>query len=96
VNAFIERLRLRDLFRVTLITAQKERDRRQEIFGGELAWVIYERETMLNAVNRARAAYGKQPLPPAAVERVEGLATGHVDYTDKFALYCTELVQDTP
>ena len=64
--------------------------------GRGLAWVEQERGVMCDAVNRHRARLGKKPVTMDDVEAVEQLAVGHVDYGTKFALYCTELVQERP
>lgn len=76
----------------TLTRAQAERHLREDLVDGELGWIRYERETMHNAVNQARTDRFLPPVPIEAVERVEQQATGHSDYTKKFALYCAELV----
>lgn len=76
----------------TLTQAQAERHLREELVDGELGWIRYERETMHAAVNQARSDRGLPPVPIEAVDRVEQQATGHSDYTKKFALYCAELV----
>lgn len=60
------------------------------------AWILKEREAMLTEVNEHRNNLGKEPLSLEDVERVENRAVGHFDYTQKYALYCTELVEDTP
>jgi phosphopantetheine adenylyltransferase len=91
VNALTEKLALRDWLYNTLTAAQDERHLRQAFVDGELAWIVYERETMHTAVNQARAERGLPALPIESIERVEMQATGHVDYTKKFALYCAEL-----
>jgi hypothetical protein len=74
-----------------LTEAQEERPNREEVINGELDWITYERTVMLNTVNAARAARFLPPLTVDEIERVEMSATGHVDYTKKFALYCAEL-----
>jgi hypothetical protein len=56
------------------------------------AWILDERQTMLDAVNRERSRRGKTSLALTDVERVERQAVGHSDYAHKFALYCVELV----
>ena len=48
---------------------------------------------MHEAVNRVRADTGLTPLPIEAVTRVENLAVGHSDYSQKYAFYCAELAQ---
>lgn len=59
-------------------------------------WQRLERETMWNFVNEQRAERGKPPLPLEEVQWAEQKALGHSDYGTKFALYCVELVEDTP
>lgn len=79
-----------------LSAAAKERSKRQNwIRTGtrtEIGWVIYEREQMYFAVNQERSTRGLPPVTMKDIERVEQTATGHVDYAEKFALYCAELV----
>lgn len=60
------------------------------------AWILKEREAMWTEVNKHRNEMGKEALSLEDVERVEQMAVGHFDYTQKFSLYCTELVEDTP
>jgi len=67
------------------------RDQREGI-----TWVEMELQAMLDAVNRHRARLGKTPVAVGDVERVETMASGHTDYGTKFALYCTELVEERP
>lgn len=82
----------------TLAKAMKERKKRQEFIADphdthdNPAWVLFERQTMHDAVNKERKTLGKQPVPITQVVRVERSASGHVDYQRKFALYCAELV----
>lgn len=68
--------------------------RAQRNFGRPLQWVTYERETMYRETNRLRAELGKKSIEMAEILTAENLATGHVDYASKFALYCAELVVD--
>jgi phosphopantetheine adenylyltransferase len=88
-----QKLDLRNELLARLTAAQEERPAREYVTDGELGWVIYERETMHRAVNEARAERNLAPLPIEAVERV---ASGHSDYSSKFALYCAELVMEKP
>lgn len=79
-----------------LTEAQKERPQRDGLVERadgypELEWAAYERGVMQAEVNRVRAEGGREPIPLALVERVEGQAAGHSDYSFKFALYCAEL-----
>ncbi|TYK45095.1 hypothetical protein [Actinomadura decatromicini] len=98
--ALSERLAIRDRLKATLTGAQRQRDRRPDIIdtphGPECEWVRYERNVMLDAVNAERAELGKPPALINEVESMDRMAAGHVDYTDKFSLYCTELVVDRP
>lgn len=80
-----------------LQAAQQERGRRGEFVPGpdgreELAWVIYERQRMLDAVNELRAKAASSPVTLDAVIRAETTACGHSDYTSKFAIACADLV----
>jgi hypothetical protein len=84
-----------DRFKRVLRTAMAERGARSDEVraeGGYLpGWVLFERQEMFAAVNRARAEQGRTAVPMDAVERVEQMACGHVDYFDKYTLYCAEL-----
>ena len=79
-----------DMLRV-LSAAQEERHLRQAWVDGELGWVLYEREVMLAEVNRLRAQRGLDRIHMDRLRRVERMAEGHIDYSEKFALYCAEL-----
>lgn len=84
--------KLRDQFLRVLSEAQELRPQKSKRIGDELEWVIYEREVMLKAVNAVRLQ--KNLLIEATmadVKRAESCAAGHVDYSQKFALYCAEL-----
>jgi hypothetical protein len=59
--------------------------------GRELAWIVYERRAMHNETNRIRSEAGLPYLPIEDIERAESLASGHIDYFQKFTLYCAEL-----
>jgi hypothetical protein len=90
-----ERRKLSDLFRKVLADAMEERDQRQDFVdrpeGTELAWVIFERYQMREAVNAERAARNLPPVPMEAVMRVERSAAGHSDYARQFAWGCAGL-----
>lgn len=94
----MEKLALRDRFRGMLLEATGTRNQRQEIsrtvWGPEIGWVIHERMCMLTAVNVARSERGYPPVDIEAVRRADQQATGHVDWLDKFSLYCAELTLD--
>jgi hypothetical protein len=91
-----DRLAVRDTLRSELVAAQAERDKRPNFIdtldGPELEWVVYEQQRMLAAVNVERAKRGLGPVDPAKIAKADRLSSGHVDYTDKFTLYCAELV----
>lgn len=91
-----DRLALRDSFLEFFrkIATTKERHKRLDMVGNELGWVVYERETMYQAVNRERAKLGKTNLDLQELMKVERSAFGHSDYASKFALGCMELVLD--
>jgi hypothetical protein len=55
------------------------------------AWVLFERAALHKAVNEERARRNLPPVDIKAIDRVERLATGHVDYATKYTLYCTEI-----
>jgi len=87
-----QRLEIRDRLKAAFQTAAKERNTRPSHGPGN--WIEYEREMMHEAVTKERAKLGKGPIPITRVERVESMAAGHVDYSDKWPLYCAELVLD--
>jgi hypothetical protein len=95
----MEKLALHNRFRDVLIEATGARNQHQgvveTVWGPEIGWVIYERICMLTAVNVARAERGYPPVDIEAVRRADQYATGHVDWLDKFSLYCAELTLDS-
>lgn len=90
---------LHDKMLKVLVVAQDHRKERQDMVPSnnprekypEIGWVVYERQVMFDAVNTERTNRGLEPIGIEEVARVETTATGHVDYTRKFALYCAEL-----
>lgn len=59
----------------------------------DLEWVENERVAVTVAANQWALAHQPSNLVTVKdVERVEGMAVGHVDYARKLALYVTELV----
>lgn len=54
-------------------------------------WVIHERQAMLTAINRKRQLRQLPEIDELALLRWERQASGHVDYSKKFALYCAWL-----
>ena len=93
----MDRLQCRDHFLTILRNAASQRAKRNkwvfDPFEGMnvLEWVIYERKLMLDEVNRFRESKGLDPVGENDILRVEQLAVGHVDYAEKFSLYCAEL-----
>jgi hypothetical protein len=73
-----------------LVRAQEQRPSRQDMVGDEPGWVVFERNVMRTEVDRIRADHSLPPVTDDAILRAEHLATGHVDYTKKYALYCAE------
>lgn len=66
-------------------------DRGSIYFGFEPEWVAHERHVALRAVNDIRAGRGAGPASEREVFDIETSASGHFDYTAKFALRCAEL-----
>lgn len=83
-------LKVRDDLLAVLVEAQKERPRREPY--GPDGWILFERLALHAAVNAERRTRGLTPVSIAHVERVERAASGHIDYSRQFALYCAELV----
>jgi len=89
-----DRLALQAQMLKTFQDAAKERSKRGEFVPPtwtEPGWVVFERDTMLTAINKERLARGFDPLSLQMFMRVEQLAVGHSDYSTKLALYCAEL-----
>ena len=85
-------IRLQKIFQQVLLDESQHRNSRSTFIEGEIEWIVKEREAMFKTLLAERAKLGKGPVPLAALMQVERLATGHVDYADKFALGCAELV----
>jgi hypothetical protein len=95
-GAYMAKLTARDALHHMLVVAQEQRQQRNdwvpvEDGGQEVGWVLYERAVMLAATNRWREVNHLPPVDEAVVRQAEDHATGHVDYTAKFALYCAEI-----
>lgn len=94
------RMALLDRLQKALAEAQAHRPERQELVADEYdtiripGWVAFEREAMFRAVTEERAKLGKRPIPMDLVVRHERMASGHSDYSQKYAIYCMELVLD--
>jgi hypothetical protein len=89
-----EYLRTFEEIKNALVAAQKERDVRRNLVDGQPAWIYHERARACDVVNQIRARMGKDPVATPLVVRAEMRAAGHVDYTQKFALGCADLVHD--
>lgn len=77
-------MRCRDGVLAALVEAA--RDRRD-------GWAEHERDAMVIAANYyALSNPGLTTITADDIERIEGLAVGHVDYADKIALYVAEMV----
>lgn len=77
--------------RTTLLAAlSAEMDKRSKATG--MDWVHEERYAITKAANDWARAHLLREVTVDDVERVEGLAVGHVDYARKLALYVAELV----
>lgn len=60
-------------------------------------WVIWEREAVLAAVNEIRVNAKLSPIDSVTlVKKAEWEASGHCDYTSKYALYAAELTRALP
>jgi hypothetical protein len=82
---------------LVLETAQEYRRERDGLVhlqdeGPVMGWAFYERLVVWGTVNRLRLQRGFPVLPLRHVTDVEQSASGHVDYTHKFALRSAELV----
>lgn len=97
-------LHVRDDIRAALVVAQDERHLRQDVVERtvtqttgaavaetEIGWVVHERLVVLAKVTEHRVRFGLAPVAEQAVALVEHQASGHADYTRKFALYAAEL-----
>lgn len=83
-----------------LASAQGQRTQKQgwcydPVEGREIPeWVVFERKTMLDAVNVERAIRGLSPIDVETLyHKAERRAEGHSDYSRKFALYCAWLAE---
>jgi len=88
---FREWQKLIEKFKRTLIEAQELRDSKGEWINNELEWITYERDVMFRLTNQERENRGLNPVRLEDIKKCENYAAGHVDYTNKFALYCCEL-----
>lgn len=81
-----------ETFHTALVVAQRERDYMPIHDLSEPYWNTYEMLVMWSLVNRMRDGHERPLLPFSAIQAAEQIASGHIDYTKKFALYCAELV----
>lgn len=76
-----------DLRNRFLAQLTEEQDKR----GQDLSWIEREEQFMFDLVNDERTRRGLSPIALEHVLMRARWATGHVDYSSKFALYCAEL-----
>lgn len=89
----IDRRALIDWFVRELSNAQQERPKRQGVTDtGELEWIVFERDKLLELINLRRARLSAPAVGMEVVMRIENSAVGHVDYTQKLAIRAAELV----
>lgn len=79
-------------FHAALVDAQRSRDYMPLENGQTPWWNTYEMMVMWKMVNMMRHSYDRPMIPFSEIEKVEQMASGHFDYTKKFALYASELV----
>ncbi|PWK81700.1 hypothetical protein C8D88_116111 [Lentzea atacamensis] len=94
-----KKLALRDRLLDHFVELAKERGKRQEVVATgsaepELSWVLYERHGMLAEVNRIREELGYVRTTLGPLWAAERLCVGHVDYAEKWALYCAEIAME--
>lgn len=58
----------------------------------DMTWILNEREAIKEAMDSESRRLGRPLVSMKDVERAETQASGHSDYSSKFALYCAELV----
>ncbi len=83
-----ERITLKNHFLDILSNEQRFRE------SSGIDWIDRERKVMFDEVNNQRALRNKSPMNLADIIKIETAASGHSDYSSKFALYCAELVLD--
>lgn len=79
----------------TLNRAVSQRSKRNEIVRigqfPHMAWELYERDVMLNAVNNIRAKHHLPLVTSEDIALLDDTASGHVDWQDKFTAACASL-----
>lgn len=84
---------LRELY-AALSTATAERHLRSGWVDGDLEWVHHERSVMHDKTNAILARAGMPPASEEQIRSAESRAMGHVDYVQKFAMGCTDIIQN--
>lgn len=79
-------IRIRDAI-LNALTIQQAK--RSQYNGAD--WIDAERFVMQREVNEWRLQFGLRLVDVAAIKRAERMASGHSDYSSKFALYCAEI-----
>ncbi len=86
---------VRDHLYAALVAAMGERGQRGDIVqdGARFypAWVVFERDTILAAVNTERRRRGLDQVDVSEVIAAEEQACGHIDYAAKWAYGCARL-----
>jgi hypothetical protein len=95
VNGIDAKLALRDRLLARFLELAKERPyRRYEVTVDgrrELAWIPFEQNGMLEEVNEIREERGLVRATLEPILEAERICVGHVDYAEKWALYCAEI-----
>jgi hypothetical protein len=58
-------------------------------------WAAFEIESLFSRINEERKNLGLDPCALQEVQLADSQASGHSDYSHKFALYCAEIAQGT-
>ena len=96
MNRHRDLMALRDRFRSRLRELSSNRHLRTGLVRTasghtEIEWALHERAQMLVAVNEVRTERGLSPVSLSDVERADRLATGLIDWFEKFSFSCAEL-----
>lgn len=85
-------------FKRAFALAASDRYRRPELdpVTGEPGWVLHERESLLEAVNRLRSRRNLPPMTAADVAAAETSAKGHIDYVTKLSYRLADLAAAEP
>lgn len=76
--------------------ASEERDQRMDLTQDAdgrcvVAWVLHERQAMLDATNALCDRLGTPRVSAQQILDAENTAVGHSDYASKFAMRCVDL-----